>query len=312
MPISDKLRLFTDYVVNFDTSHRNPKWVIEHVNKKSLAGDGTRKNSEFFEDDGIEPRFRSKLTDYRGSGFDRGHMAPASNHKASQQAMDETFCLSNMSPQVGKGMNRDYWARFERFAQLLTNTCDDVWIVTGPLYLPRPSPDGWRMDYRLLGAPPQLMSVPTHYFKVVLGEVKPQFGGAAKTAVGAFVMPNAPIDPDMPLLAYTVPLSALEEVAGLRFFPAYISDDRRLALDEASLAWQRVGQAEARRLKPGSYLPPLLPGEVAAAAAAALVPKQPAGPPMVLTGAGGRGAVHVCEHTECRLPKEDWYKANGK
>ncbi len=38
------------------------------------------------------------------------------------------------------------------------------------------------------GAPPQLMSVPTHYFKVVLGEVKPQFGGAAKTAVGAFVM----------------------------------------------------------------------------------------------------------------------------
>ena len=40
--MSDKLRLFTDYVVNFDTSHRNPKWVIEHVNKKSLAGDGTR------------------------------------------------------------------------------------------------------------------------------------------------------------------------------------------------------------------------------------------------------------------------------
>ena len=54
--------------------------------------------------------------------------------------------------QVGKGMNRDYWARFERFVQLLTNTCDDVWIVTGPLYLPRPSQDGWRMDYRLLGA----------------------------------------------------------------------------------------------------------------------------------------------------------------
>jgi DNA/RNA endonuclease G (NUC1) len=58
------------------------------------------------------------------------------------------------------------------------------------------------------------MAVPTHYYKVVLGEIKPQFGGAAKTAVGAFVMPNAPIEADMPLLAYAVPISALEEVAG--------------------------------------------------------------------------------------------------
>lgn len=58
------------------------------------------------------------------------------------------------------------------------------------------------------------MSVPTHFYKVVLGEVKPQFGGATKTAVGAFVMPNAPIEADMPLTAFTVPISALEEAAG--------------------------------------------------------------------------------------------------
>ena len=36
----------------------------------------------------------------RRSGFDRGHMAPAGNHRSSQQAMDDTFFLSNMSPQV--------------------------------------------------------------------------------------------------------------------------------------------------------------------------------------------------------------------
>lgn len=67
-----------------------------------------RKNSEFFEDPDIEPRFRSKLADYRGSGFDRGHMAPASNHKASQQTMNDTFCLSNMSPQVS-GCRHPWW-----------------------------------------------------------------------------------------------------------------------------------------------------------------------------------------------------------
>lgn len=52
------------------------------------------------EDRELSPRFRAKLTDYRGSGFDRGHMAPASNHKESQEGMNQTFQLSNISPQV--------------------------------------------------------------------------------------------------------------------------------------------------------------------------------------------------------------------
>lgn len=54
------------------------------------------------------------------------------------------------------------------------------------------------------------MAVPTHYFKVVLGE----FGGGRRGAVGAFVMPNAAIEPDVPLASFAVPVSALEEVAG--------------------------------------------------------------------------------------------------
>jgi hypothetical protein len=54
------------------------------------------------------------------------------------------------------------------------------------------------------------MAVPTHFFKVVLGE----FSGGQRAAVGAFVMPNAAIHPQVPLASFTVPISALEEVAG--------------------------------------------------------------------------------------------------
>ena len=53
----------------------------------------------------------------RGSGYDRGHLAPAADHKGSQKAMNSTFNLSNISPQVGEGFNRDYWARFEKFVK---------------------------------------------------------------------------------------------------------------------------------------------------------------------------------------------------
>lgn len=46
---------------------------------------------------------------------------------------------------------RDYWARFERFVNLLTRTCDDVYIVTGPLYLPSVTPMGYRMSHPMIG-----------------------------------------------------------------------------------------------------------------------------------------------------------------
>lgn len=65
------------------------------------------------------------------------------------------------------------------------------------------------------GKPPCLVAVPTHFYKVVLAECKSKvpFGGA-KVSVGAFVMPNDQIQPDMPLTAFAVPLEMLENVAG--------------------------------------------------------------------------------------------------
>lgn len=69
----------------------------------------------------------------------------------------------------------------------------------------------------LAGKPPQLVSVPTHYYKVVLAENSSGKHGQHSAAVGAFVMPNAPIDPQTPVTAFAVPLEALESVAGERY-----------------------------------------------------------------------------------------------
>ncbi len=64
-----------------------------------------------------------------------------------------------------------------------------------------------------------MVAVPTHFFKVVLAErtaVKSVDGGASTEAImGAFVLPNAPLQADLPLTAFSVPLEALEEAAGV-------------------------------------------------------------------------------------------------
>ena len=74
------------------------------------------------------------------------------------------------------------------------------------------------------GKPPCLVSVPTHFYKVVLAETKSRipFGGN-KVSVGAFVMPNDQIQPDMPLTAFAVPLEMLENVAGMTIFMALLT-----------------------------------------------------------------------------------------
>ena len=51
--------------------------------------------------------------------------------------MNDTFYLTNISPQVGVGFNRHYWSRFEEFCRQLTTVYKDVFVITGPLWLPK-------------------------------------------------------------------------------------------------------------------------------------------------------------------------------
>lgn len=215
-PIADELSSLPLHGA-FDRRTRNPSWVAEHITPQSLAiKNADRKKSTFVEDTTIPAMFRAKLSDYFRSGYDRGHQVPAADAKWSQDAMDGTFALSNMCPQVGEGFNRDYWSHFETWCRDLTKTYPSVRIVTGPLYLPHRDPDGkWRVNYEVIGTPPNV-AVPTHFYKVVYAEDGTN-SPTAKVALGAFVLPNARIANDKRLTDFEVPLEAVERASGLEF-----------------------------------------------------------------------------------------------
>jgi endonuclease G len=213
-PVAD-LRPAASLTSSFDRRTRNPHWVAEHITPASLANNqADRKHSVFVEDVAIPEMFRAKLKDYFRSGYDRGHQVPAADAKWSQEAMDDTFALSNMCPQVGDGFNRDYWAHFEDFCRRLTKSYPSVRVVTGPLYLPKKEADGkWRVSYEVIGSPPNV-AVPTHFYKVIFAE-DGQLAG--KVALGAFVLPNARIANDKPLGDFEVPVEVVERASGLEF-----------------------------------------------------------------------------------------------
>lgn len=213
-PGLDHVRSYEDFVLSYDRRNRVAHWVFEHLNKERLQStkEISRSKCEFKPDPSIHPYFRSDNSDYKRSGYDRGHLAAAGNHKCNQSHLDQTFFLTNMAPQVGVGFNRDSWNRLEKYVRHLTKVYKDVYVCTGPLYLPKVESDGRKyVRYEVIGA--NHVAVPTHFYKIVVGETYD-----SKLEMEAFVMPNAPIDDNTPLTNFQVPPESIERAAGLLFF----------------------------------------------------------------------------------------------
>ncbi|XP_075985288.1 endonuclease G, mitochondrial [Anticarsia gemmatalis] len=213
-PGLDNVRSYDDFVLSYDRRNRVPHWVFEHLTKEHVAKNDAvdRSKCDFQPDESIHPFFRSLNSDYKKSGFDRGHMAAAGNHRLCQKHVDQTFFLTNMAPQVGEGFNRSAWNNLEKHVRKLTKVYNNVYCCTGPLYLPRREADGKSyVRYQVIGA--NTVAVPTHFYKVVVGEAPD-----GTLDMEAYVMPNQRIPDETPVSSFMVPPETVERAAGLLFF----------------------------------------------------------------------------------------------
>ncbi|XP_064616061.1 endonuclease G, mitochondrial-like [Liolophura sinensis] len=216
-PSFGNIRNYGEFVVSFDKRTRNANWVFEHITSDRLlrkdqeAVDRTK--CQFTEDSSIHPYFRATNEDYKSSGYDRGHLAAAGNYRHSQISTDQTFLLSNISPQVGKGFNRDAWNSLEKLVRAIARKNKSVYLCTGPLYLPQHDDNDGKLyvKYEVIGK--NHVAVPTHFFKIVI--IETNTGDYEQLS---FVMPNKALPPDVPLKNYLVPVESVERAAGLLFF----------------------------------------------------------------------------------------------
>ncbi|MBC3933078.1 DNA/RNA non-specific endonuclease [Undibacterium curvum] len=133
---------FSKFAVMHSGKSRTPLYVAEKLNRRSVldAQDKERTN-RFFADARLPRAERAELEDYKGSGFDRGHMAPAGD-MASDEGMAQSFSLANMVPQAPEN-NRKTWANIEKAARKYAmRATGDVYIVTGPVFDTQPQTIG--------------------------------------------------------------------------------------------------------------------------------------------------------------------------
>lgn len=185
------------YLLAHSPENKTPIWVIEHLTAERAKGNIPRYN-KFQPDPDLEKGKRAELVDYKKSGYDRGHMAPSADMRWDQQAMVECFYLSNIVPQVGKGMNQGIWKNLEEYIRKWAIDRDELYVFTGPIY-----EDGVK---EAIGK--NKVAVPTHLYKIVYDPVKVE--------VIAFIMPNEKLETkNMP--NYIVTIREIEVKTGLDF-----------------------------------------------------------------------------------------------
>jgi endonuclease G len=151
---------------------RTPLYVAEHLTRASVEAAralDTRDN-RFHSEDRLPQAERGELADYRGSGLDRGHMAP-SGDMGDPQDDYESFSLANIVPQDGP-LNRNGWADLESYVRDLTAKLGETYVVTGPAFT---GANLKRLNGRVL--------VPSHVWKAIY---------VPGQGAGAWVVSNGP------------------------------------------------------------------------------------------------------------------------
>lgn len=134
---------------------RTPVFVAEKLNRQSILDADEKRTDKFFADARLPRAERSELSDYKGSGYARGHMAPAGD-MPTPAAMAQSFSLANMVPQ-SKKQNSGPWAKMEKDTRLYAlRATSDVFVITGPVFDQSIAPIGANQ-----------VSVPSHLFKLV-------------------------------------------------------------------------------------------------------------------------------------------------
>lgn len=143
------------FAILHNGSTRTPMFVAQRMSAALVEDADEKRTNKFFADARLPRAERAELSDYKGSGYSRGHMAPAADMPTAQ-AMAQSFSLANMVPQSIK-QNSGPWARIEKDTRRYAGRAKgDVFIITGPVYEGAPETVGANQ-----------VAVPTHLYKLV-------------------------------------------------------------------------------------------------------------------------------------------------
>lgn len=203
------------YSLCYNEEHEQAQWTIYELTPAMLHPLVDR--TDDFREDPYVSSFSAVATDYKNSGYDRGHLVPAGSMRFSLQAMSESFYMSNMSPQ-NPSLNRGTWKSMEEQARTWVKKHGNAYIISGPVLndnLPQVN---------------NIVSIPTHYFKIIYRPASPK----RKAAMLAFYIANK--KNTGPISQFVVSVDQIEKVTGLDFFSKLNDQEENLLESKSTFA----------------------------------------------------------------------------
>ena len=204
------------YVAGYNYKTKQASWVAFKLIKSRIMNK-LKREDQFKEDFDIPFVYRSTLNDYKRSGYDRGHLASYASINFSNKSADESFYLSNISPQKAD-LSRQGWEQLETDERIWANIYDSVYVYIGPIYKNR------RIN-KTIGD--NKVAVPDYYFKIIYVP--------AKNQAIAFIVPNSYVD-KIKIANYRVSIKDIENLTGLHFLINIL--DRNTIIDNVSNMWR--------------------------------------------------------------------------
>ena len=186
-PGCDQIVTHGKYTLCYSEKHEQAKWVSYTLEIESLMCKKHRKND--FRSDPLITTGSASVSDYRGSEYDRGHLAPAADFCD----VSSTFFMSNMSPQKPR-FNRGVWKRLEEWVRNQVRLGGAIKVVTGPV-----------LNDNLKTIGKNKVSVPEFYYKVIIGD----------GFTIAFFIPNH--RSMSRVSSFMVPIDSVEAITGIKF-----------------------------------------------------------------------------------------------
>ena len=215
--IKNVTKQYKGFIIYFNPEYHIPNCVSYELTGAETEGDVPRFNS-FATDPNIKGS--ANPWDYTRSGYDRGHMAPAADMKWDQQAMEESFYMTNVCPQI-HALNDGGWQKLEKHVREWAERDSAIIVITGPIL---------SADMATIGD--ICVAVPQAFFKVVLAPYTNPV-----RAIG-FIYPNRSCKGG--IKPYAVSVDEVEKQTGLDFFSALPDDVENKVESECNVnQWQQ-------------------------------------------------------------------------
>ncbi|QWE04846.1 DNA/RNA non-specific endonuclease [Polynucleobacter sp. JS-JIR-II-50] len=124
---------FDSFAIYYSPQDKKPIYTVERLNREQLSTPHPKRSNQFYEEARLPFSERALLSDYRGSGFDRGHNAPAGD-MSNERSMAQSFSLANMMPQARQN-NQGLWAKNveEPTRAYVKRSAGDIYVYTGSI-----------------------------------------------------------------------------------------------------------------------------------------------------------------------------------